>query len=402
MDKLFEEIIVYDGPLPGKTAVSQTQIIQGLKATYIQAATKKINKPQIVTLFDGMMKDRLRDNGRLPKGLAPRSLKAAWQYIKPETISLSPEISMTLNKRLLALLAHRANPSPVSNLSSPPNGVLTKGHYAHNPILDPYNMAWATIDRAVGKLVAAGVDPDQVALAANFSLENRYVPEQLGALVRCVQGCFDTAVCLKTPFITSQEAEPLSGDLLHVLAMGLVPQGSKKVTAALQQAGNFIFVVGDSRAELGGSLFNQAGGRAEGSRTVPKPVPESLQRMQTLHKAMRAGLVQACRACGAGGIAVALAEMCLVGSVGLELQLIHVPRDWHAAYSADPVILFTESLSRFLVEVCPENAGRFRAMMGDVPHECVAVIGGEKLMVNGRIGQPILNLTLADMMRAAF
>ncbi|MCA9968204.1 MAG: phosphoribosylformylglycinamidine synthase subunit PurQ, partial [Anaerolineales bacterium] len=63
-------------------------------------------------------------------------------------------------------------------------------------------------------------------------------------------------------------------------------------------------------------------------------------------------------------------------------------------------MLFAESLSRFLVEVRPEDAPRFRELLADVPHECVAVIGGESLVVNGRTGTPILNLSVEEMEEA--
>jgi phosphoribosylformylglycinamidine synthase len=129
-------------------------------------------------------------------------------------------------------------------------------------------------------------------------------------------------------------------------------------------------------------------------------VPDSLTRLRLLHQAIQAGLVQACHDCAEGGAAVALAEMCIAGRIGAELQLIHVPRDWHAAYSQDEVVLFAESLSRFLVEVRPEDAPRFRELLADVPHECVAVVGGDRLVVNGRTGAPILNLTVAEMEEA--
>ena len=89
--------------------------------------------------------------------------------------------------------------------------------------------------------------------------------------------------------------------------------------------------------------------------------------------------------------------MCIAGGVGVEAQLMRIPRDWHASYSADEVILFAESLTRFLVEVRPEDEAAFRKVMGDVPHECVGVVGGEMLRINGRLGEPLLTVTVAEM-----
>jgi phosphoribosylformylglycinamidine synthase len=125
-----------------------------------------------------------------------------------------------------------------------------------------------------------------------------------------------------------------------------------------------------------------------------------LARLKALHTAIRAGLVQACHDCSEGGIAVAMAEMCLAGGLGLEAQLMRIPRDWHANYSADEVILFSESLTRFLVEVHPDDEAAFRQILGAVPHECVGVIGGNVLRINGRTGEPLLTATVTELEEA--
>ncbi|MCB8948464.1 MAG: phosphoribosylformylglycinamidine synthase subunit PurL [Ardenticatenaceae bacterium] len=390
----------------------------------------------------------------LHDGLPPRHMTAKWEPIAPANITLSPGHQVTLSQRLLDLLAHPdirskeevirrydhevqggtavkpltgiANHGPsdatvlvpqTSQLNIHNSDFTIKGVALSNGIcpnytdLDPYAMAWAATDEAMRNVVAVGADPDQVSILDNFCWGNPNLPDRLGSLVRCAQGCYDAAVSFQTPYISGKdslnneytgadgEKHAIPGTLL-ISAMGMVPDVANTVTMDLKQAGNFIFVVGDTRAELGGSHFNQVGGRAEGSRTVPQPVPDSLTRMRLLHKAMQAGLVQSCHDCAEGGVAVALAEMCIAGRIGAELQLIHVPRDWHASYSEDEVVLFAESLSRFLVEVRPEDAPRFRKLLADVPHECVAVIGGENLVVNGRTGSPILNLSVEEMEEA--
>ncbi|MGB4870086.1 MAG: phosphoribosylformylglycinamidine synthase subunit PurQ, partial [Candidatus Promineifilaceae bacterium] len=126
----------------------------------------------------------------------------------------------------------------------------------------------------------------------------------------------------------------------------------------------------------------------------------ALDTFRKLHKAMQAGLVQACHDCAEGGLAVTLAEMCLAGGLGVEIQLSHAPRDPYWAYSSDEAILFSESLSRFAVEVRPEDADRFREVMAGTPHECVGVIGGEVLRINGRASQPILEATVTELEQA--
>ncbi|HUM72130.1 MAG TPA: phosphoribosylformylglycinamidine synthase subunit PurQ, partial [Chloroflexota bacterium] len=86
--------------------------------------------------------------------------------------------------------------------------------------------------------------------------------------------------------------------------------------------------------------------------------------------------------------------------IGIEAQLMRIPRDYHANYATDEVILFSESLSRFLVEIQPEDEAAFRAIMDDEPAECIGVVGGDKLVVNGRTGEPLFSLTVAEMEQA--
>jgi phosphoribosylformylglycinamidine synthase len=273
-------------------------------------------------------------------------------------------------------------------------------------------MAWAAIDEALRNVVAVGADPEQVSILDNFCWGNPNLPDRLGALVRCSQGCYDAALAYETPFISGKDSlnneymgadgrkHAIPGTLL-ISAMGIVPDVTKTVPMDLKQAGNFLFVVGDTRAELGGSHFSLVGATAtEGNYNPPEPAHQPLARLKALHQAIQAGLVQACHDCSEGGIAVAMAEMCLAGSVGVEAQVMRIPRDWHANYSADEVILFSESLTRFLVEIHPEDEAAFRAMMADVPHECVGVVGGEVLQVNGRTGEPLFTATVTELEEA--
>ncbi|MBP6469455.1 MAG: phosphoribosylformylglycinamidine synthase subunit PurL [Chloroflexi bacterium] len=278
--------------------------------------------------------------------------------------------------------------------------------------IDPYHMAFAAVDEALRNVTAVGADPDQVAILDNFCWGNPLLPDRLGSLVRCAQGCYDAAVAYQTPFISGKDSlnneytgsdgqkHAIPGTLL-ISALGIVPDVAKTVTMDLKRAGNFLFIVGETGAELGGSHFGLVGGAIQPQHNnVPKAKSGALDTFRKLHQAMQAGLVQACHDCAEGGLAVTLAEMCLAGGLGVEIQLIHAPRDPYWAYSSDEAILFSESLSRFVVEVQPEDADQFRAIMAGTRHECVGVIGGEVLRVNGRASQPILEAAVEELEQA--
>ncbi len=299
-----------------------------------------------------------------------------------------------------------------SSPESPKGVALANGICPNYSAFDPYKMAWVAIDEALRHVVAMGADPEQVAIWGDFFWGDPKLPDRLGALVRCAQGCHEAVLAYETPFIVDKSSlnneyvgadgrKQAIPDTLLISAMGIVPDVTQAVTMDLKQAGDFLFVVGDTRAELGGSHFRLVGETAaEGNYNPPQPAFEPLRRLKALHKAMQAGLVQACHDCSKGGVVVAMAEMCIAGSWGLEAQLMRIPRDWHANYSADEVMLFSESLTRFLVEVRPEDEAAFREIMASVPHECVGVIGGDRLKINGRTGEPLLMATVAEMKEA--
>lgn len=299
--------------------------------------------------------------------------------------------------------------SPAPNPQSPIKGAaISNGINPHYGAIDPYNMAWAAIDEAMRNVVAVGADPDQIAILDNFCWGNPSLPDRLGALVRCAQGCYDAAIAFGTPYVSGKdslyneytgadgEKHAIPGTLL-ISALGIVPDVKQTTSMDLKAAGNVLFVVGDTRAELGGSHLHLIGGTAEGNEAAPAPVQDSLARMRKLHKAIQSGLIGACHDVSEGGLAVALAEMCFAGGLGATVDLTAVSTDGDLS---DNTILFSESLSRFIVEVKPEDVQQFTTQMTDVPLAQVGTVQGDSLIVNGRSGDTILAAGIDELEKA--
>lgn len=276
---------------------------------------------------------------------------------------------------------------------------------------DPYRMAWAAVDEAFRNLVAVGVDPDHVALLDNFCWGDPTDPEQLGALVRCAQGCRDAALAYHAPFISGKDSlnnfyvdqegkrRSIPGTLL-ITGLGIVPDISRTVTMDLKTPGSWIYLVGETRAELGGSHYLQIlAGARPGAEQLPQPVPAALNRMRALHRAISSGCVRACHDLSEGGLGVALAEMCLAGRLGAEVDLRNVPRPEEAI--EDDVLLFSESLCRFLVEVRPEDAPAFEALLEGHPFAHIGRVTDDGLLrVVGQDGRERIRLPVEELERA--
>ena len=274
--------------------------------------------------------------------------------------------------------------------------------------IDPYNMAWAAVDEAMRNCVAVGADPDQVSLLDNFCWGNPAKPDRLAGLVRCARGCHDAAVAFCAPFISGKDSlnneyqgadgrqQAIPGTLL-VSALGIVPDIGRTVTMDLKEPGNALYLVGRTADELGGSSYYRRHGHL--GANVPQPPQQGMDILRALHRAMSTGLVRSCHDCSEGGLAVAAAEMCLAGGLGLDLNLESVTFDGGSA--REDVLAFSESLCRFLVEVAPEQAAAFEEGLAGLPLARVgSVRDDDRLVVAGLDSAPVIQTTVEALHRA--
>ncbi len=274
--------------------------------------------------------------------------------------------------------------------------------------LDPYRMAWAAVDEAVRNVVAVGADPARIALLDNFCWGDPTQPDRLGGLVRAAQGCHDAAVAYGLPFVSGKDSlnneymgpdgtrRPIPGTLL-ITALGLVPDVAQTVTMDLKAAGDFLYILGETRAELGGALYRPPQG--EGAPRAPAPEPRGPAIARALHGAICKGLVRACHDCSEGGLGVAAAEMAIGGRLGLHLDLRGLPRAEDV--TMDDVAVFGESLSRYLVEVAPEDAEAFESYFVGLPCARLGrVVEMAELRITGLAGAEVLRLGVDEMRRA--
>jgi phosphoribosylformylglycinamidine synthase subunit PurSL len=274
--------------------------------------------------------------------------------------------------------------------------------------LDPYWMALACVDEALRNVVAVGGDPQQAAILDNFCWGDPREPDRMAALVRAVGGCYDAARAYGTPFISGKDSlnneyrgadgvrRPIPPTLL-ISALALVPDVRRAVTMDLKQPESYVYLIGTTRPELGGShyalLFDMVDGRVPQVDLAVAP-----RLLRELHAAIRAGLVLACHDLSEGGLGVAAAEMALAGDVGLSLDLATIGS---AGELSDTTLLWSESPSRFLVEVAPVAAADFEACFGITGCARIGQTTREPLLlVRGTAGDEAVRLPVAALRRA--
>jgi phosphoribosylformylglycinamidine synthase len=222
-------------------------------------------------------------------------------------------------------------------------------------------------------------------------------------LVRACQACYDVARAFRTPFISGKDSlynesplGPVTPTLL-ITAIGVVPDLRSTVSMELKAPGNLLYILGDTYSELGGSEYYKLKGYLGAS--VPKlHMSKARKNYYNLTKAIGYGMVKSCHDLSEGGLAVSAAEMAFAGGFGLELDLKAVPSKQAAR---NDFLLFSESNSRFLIEVAPQDRDGFEDLMRNSVAQIGEVTEAERLRVHGLNGGLIVDAELSKL-RAAW
>ena len=266
--------------------------------------------------------------------------------------------------------------------------------------IDPYWMAAAAIDEAVRNNVCVG--GRRISLLDNFTWGNPEYEDRLGGLVYACRACYDVGRAYGTPFVSGKDSlynesplGPVTPTLL-ITALGIVPDVRKAITMDLKEERNPVYLLGETKPELGGSEYYHLHGQLGAS--VPKLNAErSIAAYRRLTGAMDAGYVRACHDLSEGGLGVSAAEMAFTGDLGMSLDISLVPT---TEEMRDDFILFSESCGRLLVEVKKGHEDAFEAMMAGSTFSKVGEVKRDGKLTVRKGDAVLVELPLGELMGA--
>lgn len=218
--------------------------------------------------------------------------------------------------------------------------------------LHPYRGGLGAVDEMCRNLTSVGAIPHSLTDCLNFG--NPEKPERLGEFREAVRGIGDAAKALhigapsgNVSFYNETPMGP-APPTPTVMGVGIVEDIRRCITSDFKKGGDPVYLVGETKNEMGGSaLFRKFGGKGG---TVPTVDLKNMSRsMSSLKRCMDRGLVRACHDPSDGGLAVALAEMCIGGDVGFVGDVSDLGK------LPVTIKLFSESNSRWVVEVDAER-----------------------------------------------
>jgi len=242
--------------------------------------------------------------------------------------------------------------------------------------IDAYEMGVNNVVDAVGRVIAAGGNLEKIAFNGNTFCPKPEKDVHIAAQVaRMLKGSADAEVGLSTPRIsgkdstgmersytsteTGQEVKVKSKSELLMSAMAIIPDESTVTSPDFKNPGDLVYVVGETRDELGASEFYAM--HNEVGRNVPVTnLPEIKARYQNLSVAIKIGVVHSCQYVGRGGLAAAIANCAIAGDLGAKITLDPINKLGRA-----DKILFSETTGRFVVTVPKSKRDCFESAMGD-------------------------------------
>jgi phosphoribosylformylglycinamidine synthase len=155
---------------------------------------------------------------------------------------------------------------------------------------------------------------------------------------------------------------------------------------AFADEGHLLYLLGDTKVELGGSAWSQVAHGHLGGLPPAVDLEREMLLAEILISASRDGMVDAAHDLSDGGLIQAVTESCLRGGLGARLV---VPEE------LDPfVFLFSESAGRAVVAVPRSEELRFTDMCGarGLPATRIGVVDGDSMEVQGQFTLPLAEL----------
>ncbi len=260
---------------------------------------------------------------------------------------------------------------------------------ASNPFavgIDPYRGGKICVDEMCRNLAAVGARPHSFTNCLNFG--NPEKPDRLWLFREAVRGMGEVAKTLNIPTPSGNVSfynEASRGAVLPtptLLGCGIVRDIRKCVTSDLKREGNTIAIVGATQPEMGASGYYRLTKSSSGK--VPDVDIGSLRAgIDVVIGGIERSTIVACHDISDGGLAVALAEMCIGGDIGAEVDLSRIEK------LRSDVRLFSESSSRWVVEL---RSGKEKQLPKDRRTKVVKLgtVGGRSLRMTA-------NKTLIDL-----
>ena len=230
--------------------------------------------------------------------------------------------------------------------------------------LDPYQGTLGVLSEGFRNIVCTGAEP--IGVVDHLQFASPEDPEIYWTFIQTVNAIISYCRFMEIPVVGGKVSfynETAKGPIKPspvIGTLGLV-ESESSLTQMAFSANESIFIVGHTQPEMGGSEYYEYFHRITGGTVPQVDLKVDRQNRAAILNLIRTGLVSCAHDCSKGGIAVALAEMAIAGSIGFKVQLDSIP---NSCKQIDE-LLFSETQSRYIIATKdPENVHKVLSAKG--------------------------------------
>jgi phosphoribosylformylglycinamidine (FGAM) synthase-like enzyme len=214
--------------------------------------------------------------------------------------------------------------------------------------LDPYQGTLGCLSEGLRNIVCAGAEP--IGVVDHLQFASPEDPEIYWTFIQAVNAIAHYCTFMEIPVVGGKVSfynETAKGAIKPSPVIGTlgIVESESFLTQMAFSADESIFVVGDTQPEMGGSEYYEYFHKITGGAIPQVDLKVDRQNRAAVLNLIKSGLVRCAHDCSKGGIAVALAEMAIAGSMGFKVCLDSVP----SSCKQTDELLFSETHSRFIV-----------------------------------------------------
>ncbi len=225
--------------------------------------------------------------------------------------------------------------------------------------LDPYQGMLGCLSESCRNVVCTGAKPIGIIDHLQFgSPENPYI---YWTFIKSIKAIIDFCKYMKIPVVGGKVSfynETMNSPIKPSPVIGTIGliKGQAHITNNIPNVGNKLFILGQTREELGGSEYFELIGRAEYGRVPKVNLKTDKKNRSAVLDLIENGLIDFVHDCSKGGIGTALAELAISGNIGINIDLKKIPN----RCKRDDFLLFSETHSRFIIGSSnPDKIKRF-------------------------------------------
>ncbi len=257
---------------------------------------------------------------------------------------------------------------------------------------DPFQGSAQAVAECWRNLTAVGAEP--LAATDNLNFGNPEKPELMGQFVKAVEGIAAACEALAFPIVSGNVSlyNETHGEAIlptpTIGGVGLIDDRARTARVGGLKEDDVLFLVGRDGSHLGATIYLREIEGREAGAPPPVDLAEEKRNGDFVRGLIRSGRVATCHDLSDGGLAIAVAEMCMASDRGARID---------AGGGAGHALLFGEDQARYVVAVAANLADTIESEAADacVPLRQLGVAGGSRLVIDGRLDLSVAALTIA-------